>query len=315
MSKEIDGAIIAIDGGGSRTRGILYRDGKIVAETKSGTTRIGSVGVGEACERLINMIKELCEVGEIETQEIDAVSIGVAGAWLPEEKTRTAHLLKTLAREEKITINDLLVTSDAEIALEGALEGENGMIIIVGTGSIGLGKVGKNQLVRCGGWGIELDDEGSGAWIGREGLTAVVRSIDGRGKATKLTDMFVNRYPTINLKQPRTIVSAYSDRAFEYHMITPLVMQCAQDGDEVCLEIIQRAADHLLELPVTLLKYYNTEKVPVALMGGIIEHNTLLCELLKAKVMKDKRFKLIEPKGSALDGAIAMGKEIILESE
>lgn len=311
MTLNNDYTIIGIDGGGTHTRGVLVREGKVAAEAKSGTSRIGSVGVGESCERTLNVIMELCHKAEIETSELDAVVVGLAGVWLEEEKKRSAQLLKTLARAQSVRFNDLIVTSDAELALEGAFAGEQGIITIVGTGSIGLGRVAKDKLVRCGGWGIELDDEGSGAWIGREGLTAVVRALDGRGKATMMTNRISEFSPIINLKEPRTIVKAYHDRSFEYHNLTPAVMECAVAGDDVCLEIIKRSAKHLLELPVALLPEYKSKKVKVALMGGIIEANTLLADLLKKEIESHPKLELIEPKGTAIDGAISIGIDLI----
>ena len=118
MLQENDYTIIGIDGGGTRTRGILYRNKKVIAQSNSGTTRIGTVGVGESCERILNIIADLCEQGGIDSAELDAVVVGLAGVWLEEEKMRSAHLLKTLARGQKIILNDLLVISDAELALD-----------------------------------------------------------------------------------------------------------------------------------------------------------------------------------------------------
>jgi len=307
MLKKTDYTLIGIDGGGTHTRGALYREGKIIAETKTGTTRIGVVGVGESCERTLNVIIELCNKSNIEISEVDSVVVGLAGVWLDEEKKRSAQLLRTLGRGSNVVFNDLIVSSDAEIALEGAFQGKEGIIVIVGTGSIGLAKYGKNKLARCGGWGIELDDEGSGAWIGREGLTAVVRALDGRGKMTKMAQVVDDLYPSINIEEPRTIVKAYAEGAFQYQMLTPSVMKCAAEGDEVCKDIIERSANHLVELPITLAKHYGSKKVPIALMGGIIEADTLLTKLLKEKILSNPKFELVEPKGSAIEGAFSVG--------
>ncbi len=316
MTINEDYNIIGIDGGGTKTRGVLYRCNEVIAKSNSGTTRIGAVGVGESCERLLNVISDLCVRANIESNEIDAVVVGLAGVWLEEEKKRTTQLIKTLARTQKMYLNDLIVTSDAELALEGAFGGSQGIVMIVGTGSIAVGKIANDKLIRCGGWGIELDDEGSGAWIGREGLTAIVRALDGRGKETALTKIFAELYPSsIDLKEPRTIVKAYSDRVFEYYMLSPLVMKCAEEGDPVCLEIIQKAAFHLMELLETLKKKFKTNQVKVALLGGIIEANTILAKMLEDSIAVHPNFKRIEAKGSALDGAIAIGKQIISEMD
>lgn len=312
--KKNENTIIGIDGGGTNTRGSLYREGKITAKVKSGTTRVGAVGVGESCERILNVITELCKAGDIELSEVDAIVVGLAGVWLEEEKRRSHALLRTLARARYLHINDIIITSDAEIALEGAFRGKDGIITILGTGSIALAKSGKNPLARCGGWGIELDDEGSGAWIGREGLTAVVRHIDGRGKPTSLTEKIPELIRGADLENPRTIVKLYSEGAFRYQSLTPAVMECAEEDDEICLDIIKRSATHLAELPDALLPNFKEEKVNVALMGGIVEANTLLADLLKKELAKNKKINLVDPAGSAIDGAIAMGHELIKKS-
>lgn len=310
MINKEDYTIIGIDGGGTKTRGILYSKGEIKSELVSGTTRIGAVGVGESCERTLNVITELCNRAAIETEEVDAIVVGLAGVWLDEEKKRSQNLIRTLARGQRTAINDIMVTSDAEIALEGAFGGGDGIMVIVGTGSIALGKL-KSKLYRCGGWGIELDDEGSGAWIGREGLTAVVRALDGRGKETVLSKEIEKMYSAINLEEPRTIVKAYSERAFEYQNLTPKVMECAAAGDEVCMEIINSASKHLAELPAAIVKNYKDLPVKVALMGGIIDADTLLKNLLEKEISSNKSLNLVKPMGSALDGAIAMGFRMV----
>ncbi len=306
--------IIGIDGGGTHTRGELFRAGEKIVKVKSGTTRIGAVGVGESSERTLNVIMDLCRQVAISLNEVDAIVFGVAGVWLEEEKRRSQMLIKTLARGQYIDINNLVVTSDAELALEGAFTGGDGIITIIGTGSIALAKTKDKPLERCGGWGVELDDEGSGAWIGREGLTAVVRALDGRGKPTALTQKVAELYHTIDLENPRTIVKAYNEGAFEYQMLTPSVMLCAEENDDICLNIINRSAKHLAELPNALLKHYKTKKVEVALMGGIIEADTLLAHLLIEEIHKNEKIKLVQPQGSAIDGAIAIGFRAIQQS-
>jgi N-acetylglucosamine kinase-like BadF-type ATPase len=242
--------------------------------------------------------------------------MGLAGIWLEEEKMRAMNLLRTLARTNyNIKLENLIVCSDVELAHQGAFSGDTGIVTIVGTGSIALGNPAKKKLIRCGGWGIELDDEGSGAWIGREGLTAVVRELDGRGKKTNLTQIVKSEISGFDIEQPRTIVKEYNEGKFAYQNLTPLVMQCAEEGDEVCLNIINRSAHHLLELPMALVKQFKAQKVNVVLMGGIIENDTLLSKLLIDLVNKEERLNLLEPKGTAITGAIALGMQLLKDIE
>lgn len=306
--------VIGIDGGGSKTHGALFQNGKYVAESIAGTTRIGSVGFVESAERLVNVVSELQQKTNIDSAEIDAYVVGVAGIWLEEEKARLQHLIKTIAKNRKIAINDVVATSDAEIALEGALAGEPGAILIGGTGTITIGKIASGNIMRCGGWGIELDDEGSGAWIGREGLTAVVRALDGRGEKTDLCNYIEQKFPSVNLSNPRSLVSAFTEKVIEYHSITPLVMKCAEDGDVVCNKIINEATMHLSHNIHTLVRMAGGKIKNVVCVGGMLEKDTILARQLFAELDNSTTIVRIPSKGTAIDGAISLGLSYIQES-
>ena len=311
--KNSEHKIICIDGGGTKTNGALFIGDEIVSEYKVGTTRLGAVGQGESCTRTLNVMLELCKRAGITIQDIDICVIGIAGVWLDIEKTRSINLIKTLAKSEGFTINDLIVTSDVEIAFEGAFGDEPGIVTIVGTGSIGLAKCKNGNIVRCGGWGIELDDEGSGAWVGREGLTAVMRDIDGRGEHTMLTEKLRESIVGFNIEEPRSIVKAFNDKVFEYQTITPWVMECAMQKDLVCNDLMEKAAKHLVQLPMTLMKNFDDKNVNLALMGGIIDNDTLLSQMLHKELKKIKGLKVVKPKGNSIDGARNIGLKVIKE--
>ncbi len=82
-----------------------------------------------------------------------------------------------------------LVVNDALVALEAGAPGEAGVVIISGTGSIAYGRNRRNEGARAGGWGHVLGDEGSGFWIGRAAMRAVLREADRRGPRTALTPL------------------------------------------------------------------------------------------------------------------------------
>jgi glucosamine kinase len=316
MASSYEPVIIGIDGGGSRTRGIMYRGETAIAQLETGTARVGTVGVVESAERLLNLISELIKLAHLPKRELDAVCIGLAGTWLKEEQLRSQQLLALLARRERnIDIDRLLVVSDAAIALEAAFEGANGIVMIVGTGTIAVGKASADEFVRCGGWGIELSDEGSGAWIGREGLRALVRHFDGRGLPTSLADVMLAKYPSIKPEQPRTLVTAFNERTFDYQAVTPLVMQCAAEGDTVCNEIIERSCRHLLEMVSTLQQRYfkNAKKLPIACVGGIMEADTMLARMVKEGLAAQSSLKVVEPKALPLEGAVRLAREMLLQ--
>ncbi len=78
--------------------------------------------------------------------------------------------------------------------MEGAFSGKPGCILIAGTGSILFGKDKNGLMHRNGGFGRIIGDEGSGHSIGRKGLSAVAKELDGRGKSTLITKMLNKKY-------------------------------------------------------------------------------------------------------------------------
>jgi N-acetylglucosamine kinase-like BadF-type ATPase len=306
--------VIGIDGGGSKTRGRLVY-GEQQVQRVIGSTRVGVVGFTEACERVVQLLVDLTNDAGIDKSEIDAVVVCVAGIWLEEERQRFAHLLRIIARDSGFNLQDLIATSDAEIALRGAFGSEAGIMLIAGTGTITLGKNKQGELIRSGGWGIEIDDEGSGAWIGKKGLSACVKAIDGRGIQTSLLHKLADRYPQISLKFPRTIVSAFMDKVFEYHHLTQMVLEEAENGDSVCLEIVQEAAERLHENIMAVAKNIPGIPLPVSFLGGLLENNTLIARELLNKIKEKDSFNVVNPKGTALDGAIEYCFELVAKSE
>ena len=71
--------VICIDGGGTKTNGVLYAGETIVSQLKGGSTRIGPVGYFDPCERVLNIIIELCNAASISTSEVDIIVVGLAG--------------------------------------------------------------------------------------------------------------------------------------------------------------------------------------------------------------------------------------------
>ena len=173
--------LIGADVGGSKTAvGISEPGGPIVsrAEGPGASVRPGralaSAGVIAEVVR-----RALAGIGKLGG---DVMVVGAAGAGRDPERT---ELQKALRAE---TLADtVVVTTDIEIALEGAFEGP-GIVVSAGTGSIAVGRDRQGKRRRIGGYGWQMGDEGSGYGIGRAALGAVSRAYDGRSPRTALTD-------------------------------------------------------------------------------------------------------------------------------
>src|SRR5262249_43297302 len=121
-----------------------------------------------------------------------------------------------------------------------------GIVIIAGTGSIVYGRNAAGEAARAGGWGHMIGDEGSGYWIGREALAAVMRAGDGRGPATDLTAEILSHFAGDDLSRlPRIVYDRGTPRAAVAE-VGPIVQRMADAGDAVATRILERAADELV---------------------------------------------------------------------
>ena len=118
-------------------------------------------------------------------------------------------------------------------------------MIISGTGSIAYGRNAAGEAARSGGWGYVLGDEGSGYWIGRAALRAVLRAADLRGPGTLLTQMLLDHF---QVSQPQLLLH----EVYHHHLkpaaigaLASCVQTAFSEGDEAATGILRGAADEL----------------------------------------------------------------------
>ena len=91
-----------------------------------------------------------------------------------------------------------------------------------------------------------IGDEGSGYWIGREALAAVMRAADGRGPATRLTGDVLAHFGVDDVSGlPRIVYDREAPRV-SVAALGPIVQHASEEGDAVARHILERAADELV---------------------------------------------------------------------
>ncbi|NUN69715.1 MAG: hypothetical protein HUU02_08395 [Bacteroidetes bacterium] len=304
---------IGLDGGGTKTHAVMTdADGRIVAEHVAGPSNFQIIGVEKAAETIMSLVDLCCESAGCTTKQLRAVVCGLTGAGRAGDQKRMADGLKRYARLVKRPLKSVIVESDARVALEGAFNGAPGIILIAGTGSIAFGKDRAGNVHRVGGWGRVLGDEGSGYYLGRLGLTAVTRQIDGRGDRTSLTRMIAKEF---GLTDQTAIINAVYKENFDIASVAPLVLKAAGNKDHVCRAIVENAVIELAwHIAVAAEKVSGRtvkkvrEKVHVSFIGGLIANDTIISRLLRRYLAE--QFPVIEvipPMSSPAYGAAVLG--------
>jgi glucosamine kinase len=182
---------------------------------------------------------------------------------------------------------------DGYLALLGAFGGENGGIVIVGTGSIGLSY--QDQVVRIGGYGFPVSDEGSGADLGLNAIRHALRTLDGRAKASGFSKAVLALFSNDHVAVIDWLEKA---KASDYAALAPLVVKHASEGDPAAHQLMLLAAMHVSEIIDVLLERGARR---VALSGGLAQ---VIKEYLPARITT----KLSEPQADALAGGILLAK-------
>ncbi|MFC4455442.1 N-acetylglucosamine kinase [Deinococcus sonorensis] len=236
------GWVLGVDGGGSHTRAALAApDGHV-----QGPWTVGGSNPNDQprwAEHLTELLRPLLEA----TPDLQAATLGLAGyGELAPGRAATEQLLAGLLPEA--LPRELL--NDVQIAHFGALGGGPGVLLLAGTGSIAWGRDGAGQERRVGGWGFSFGDEGSGAWLGREALGLISRTLDGRADAQALTTALLaalglERDPAYLTRPLLGWVQAQAHpRSAIAQLARPLADLAAQ-GDPDALALLERAGQQL----------------------------------------------------------------------
>lgn len=296
---------IGVDGGGSKTAALVIDDeGRQLGRGQAGASNHLRVGIDTATrniERAVNIA--LVEAG-IAIRNVDYAYCGIAGSDHPAHRQRVIDSLRIFFPRD-----NFIVDNDARIALTGAVGFNSGIVIISGTGSVAFGRNEMGQEARAGGWGPTLGDEGSGYAIGREGLSAIVRAHDGRGRPTKMTEILCYDYDMCTPEDLPRFVYASTTHADDIARYGKLVIEAARTGDEVASEILERGGRELGEcvLAVARRLKLTASDFPVAYVGGAFHAGDLLLGPMRAALASQAPgAELIEPKTTPVEGAAMM---------
>jgi glucosamine kinase len=275
---------LGVDGGGTGCRARIETvSGAVLGHGLSGpaTTRLG---INAAWSSITTAFSAAIKEAGLSGSDIAAIhaGIGLAGVGRQGALEALTALPHPFAKISFI--------SDGIAACMGAHAGKDGAIVIAGTGSIGIGRIGGREL-RLGGYGFPISDEGSGADLGLQAIRLALRAHDGRLEKTALLNDILHRF-----KGDPFEATAWMDRATatDYATLAPLVMRHADQGDANGRRVVQHAAEQIDALVRTL---FELGAPRVALLGG-------LSSAIEPWLAPDVRRRLKPPDGDAVSGAV-----------
>ncbi len=276
--------LIGVDGGGTGTRARLCgADGRPLGWGQAGPSSL-SHGVAAAWQQIgVAVDAAFAQAGLVPApRSACALGAGLAGVNDPAQAAEFAETNPGFA--------PLVLDTDSFTALVGAHDGQPGLVLIAGTGSVAEGWFADGSRRIAGGWGFPFGDEGSGGWLGLEAVRLAQHTIDGRAAPGPLADAVCQ----VTGRTPEAMF-AWCARANQTRFATlaPLVFE-HEAADPRAAALLDRAVQALAELAQALDP---SGALPIVCSGSVAKR-------LQARLPAALRARCREPAGDAADGAL-----------
>ncbi len=298
---------IGVDGGGTRSRAVVGDgDGRELGAADGGPGLIDPRDPEGAVQAVAALVRAAAADAGVELPA-RGLWAGLAGSGNEAARTAAEAGLQGGGLADAVVVDSDVVAAHAAAFGEGA-----GMLLVVGTGSVVRAVDPRGSVVRVGGWGALLGDEGSGYGIGLDGLRAVVRSEDGREPPTGLGGALLSATGVAGVAE----LPAWAARATkrEIAALSVEVARVARSGDTVAARVIHRALGavraHLEAVLEGTAGWVGAP--PTALVGGLIREGGPLREAvveMGTELGCDVRLDEVVPERGAL--ALAIGLTMV----
>jgi len=299
--------IVGINAGGTKTDYIVT-DYALTAKFSSSAPacNLKKAGIDKALKVLENIVDRILSETKINIKDISGICAGFAGAGRSSDAEALKAKFQDLLKEKYNIEMPVIITTDIMITLEGAFNGDEGAVLISGTGSIIYAKDKKDIYYRAGGFGRSIGDEGSGYSIGKKGLATAAKYFDSRGKENKVVNYLKE---TFNVNSSEDLIKKVYEDNFEPSEFAPYVIKAAEENDEAGRKIIEEEAEELV-LHIKAVKNFFTDKIKLSLSGGVIAADNYFSRLVKEKILyRFPNVEIVEPQRAPEIGAVLLFKK------
>lgn len=297
--------LAGIDGGATKTVAVIGTpQGILLRSAQSSSSNYHNVGIRKAAWSIRDAVQKACKPEGVPIKSIDIAVMGLAAMDSPTDFVagrRVAGIAGVGKRQ--------IVRHDSVIALYAATLGRPGIVVNAGTGSFAAGIDRRGRVIRAGGWGNVVDDEGSAYDIGKLAIRAALRSIDGREKETILTRLLKREF---RLRELEDIVYEIYSRPMtvdELSAVSGLVAKAAVSGDRVARGIFEYEGRVLANLVAAIARRLGmTESKPdIYCIGGVFKAGNILLGPFRKELRRSiPRFIIRQPGFEPVVGAFIL---------
>jgi N-acetylglucosamine kinase-like BadF-type ATPase len=265
---------VGADVGGTWIRVATARGARVTTET---------IRADRDLRKLAATLKSVWRRHGWSRSRVAALVVASRGLWTAPERRTLTKSLRGLARRVE-------VISDAQAALLGALGNRPGVLVLSGTGSILVGYDGRGRWARAGGLGPLVGDEGSGFWLGREWLRAMV----DRGK-------LASTLRVVHALDPVAAIAA----------LAPSVLARARRGDRHARRIVRDGQRYLAESVREVVRRLALRgPIDASWAGGVLGNRWFRAGVIRATARAGVRARWHEPAEAPVVAAVRLAETL-----
>ena len=273
-------AVLAIDGGGSKTDAALVAaDGTLLASARGGASNHQVVGWDAALAVLSSLVSDVAAQAGVAAGAPVAVhtSACLAGADVPDEEAELTAAIGAQGWSTTATVvNDTFAVLRA--GLDDDVAGRPwGIGVVCGQGTNCAGVAPDGRQFRFVALGAISGDWGGGGDLGPDALWWAARAEDGRGQDTELRRAVPAHFGVSRVEDVILGVYRGTIRYAELFGLTPVLLAVANAGDEVARAVVIRQADEVCAMVGVAARTLGLvgggpdgRPVPVVLGGSVV---------------------------------------------
>lgn len=265
---------LGIDGGGTKTLFALAdRTGTVMRTRCLGPCNPINIGFDKAADVLTEGIREICR--GIPCSQISMFA-GIAGAEVGSNRALFEELFKGFRFARFACGNDIVNI------LSAGLGAQNGMAVIMGTGSNAFAQI-DSALYQKGGFGTLFDYGGNGYALGRDAIHAALHDECGAGEHTKITALVQKR---LGDRATNCLSELYANDSRFIASFATVVFEAYDAGDAVARSVLKRSMAQVARLIHALLGHFSPAAYPVKVVfvGGLTKRADILFDLIREQL-------------------------------
>ena len=274
--------MLAIDGGNSKTDvALVADDGAVLASARGPGINAHYVGVDQTVLILDAVVKQAA--AQLAGAQLAGAQLAGAGpgfiarhtvaclanADLPEEEAEHAAVVRAQGWSPTATV----VNDTFAILRAGSEPGAHwGVAVVCGAGINCVGVAPDGRVTRYLALGAISGDWGGGYGLGLEVLWHAIRAEDGRGPATALAGDLTSHFGVDKVEDVTLGIHKGKIGEDDLTSLAPVLLQAADEGDQVALTVVNRLAEEVSVMAVTAMRLLGLDGLatPVVLGGSVL---------------------------------------------